>query len=434
MIRYFKSLYYHLKLSLYIGYIYYRDIDINRNEKWINTIKKSIEDCGPIITKCVQWGLPRYETIHSKTRLTESFCSFYNDCREHTIETSQYIYKREYNRELLNDYEIVRILGSGSIGQVYLAKSKHTQKLRAIKILHPNLEYDFVVFSLIFHILLYFVDYRKYLPIRDITEILTLLKLQLDLENEYKNNQRFLELYRDNKNIRIPEIYEYTQNTCIMEYIESKPFDESISEYNRYKIINLLSVFTNNNCLHGICHGDMHRGNWGYIDYNTIVVYDYGYCFEIEKSEFELIDEIVSIDCKHEIIDCFIEYYNKQLHNKRDIDTTEFIEKYKQCKNPRLGDFLIDLFEFCIKNRIMISNTCLNGFTVFLQLIGFFNTVKLTSIENNYNRHLTNILSLCRSNKICGRLVEYTEKRIEKDKCCEMNRDFSDFESLKKYM
>ena len=132
MIRYFKSLYYHIKLSLYIGYIYYRDIDINRNEKWIDTIKKCIEDCGPIIIKCVQWGLPRYETIHSKTRLTESFSSFYNDCREHTIETSQYIYKREYYRELSNDYEIVRILGSGSIGQVYLAKSKHTQKLRAI--------------------------------------------------------------------------------------------------------------------------------------------------------------------------------------------------------------------------------------------------------------------------------------------------------------
>jgi len=82
----------------------------------------------------------------------------------------------------------------------------------------------------------------------------------------------------------------------------------------------------------------------------------------------------------------------------------------------------------------MISNTCLNGFTVFLQLIAFFNTVKLTSSESNYNRHLTNILSLCRSNKICGRLVEYTEKRIEKDRSCEMNRDFSDFESLKKYM
>ena len=39
---------------------------------------------------------------------------------------------------------------------------------------------------------------------------------------------------------------------------------------------------------------------------------------------------------------------------------------------------------------------------------------------------------MCCSNKICGRLVEYTEKRIEKDNCCEMNRDFSSFESLKK--
>lgn len=435
MIKIFKSLYYHIKLSIYVGYIYYRNIDINNEEDWIKTIKTCIEDCGPIVTKCVQWGLPRYEIIHSKNQLTVSLSKFYNDCREHSIETSKYIYKSEYNHELLDDYEIIRLLGSGSIGQVYLAKSLETEKLHAIKILHPNLIYDFVVFEYLFNILLFFVDYTKYLPIRDITEILTLLKLQLDLHNEYMNNQKLFELYRDNSCIRIPQIYKYTKNTCIMEYIDSKPFDESITEYNRYKIINLLSVFTNNNCLHGICHGDMHRGNWGYTkDYDTIVVYDYGYCFEIEKREFELIDKIVSIDHKYEIIDHFIDYYNKQPYNKREIDTTELIERYKQCDNPRLGDFLVDLFNFCIENRILISNTCLNGFTIFLQLIGFFNTVKITSSENNYKRHLSNILSTCRSNKMCQRLIEYTEKRIEDDNCCEMNRDFSDFECLKKYM
>ena len=82
----------------------------------------------------------------------------------------------------------------------------------------------------------------------------------------------------------------------------------------------------------------------------------------------------------------------------------------------------------------MISNTCLNGFTIFLQLIGFFSTIKLTSSENNYKRHLSNILSTCRSNNICQQLVEYTEKRIKTEDCCEMTRDFSDFESLKRYM
>ena len=434
MIKIIKSLYYHIKLSIYIGYIYYRNIDISNDEKWIDTIKTCIEDCGPIVTKCVQWGLPRYEMIHSKTRFTQSLSDFYNDCREHSIETSKKIYKMEYNSDLFDDYEIIRLLGSGSIGQVYLAKSLETKNLHAIKILHPDLIYDFIVFEYLFNIILYFIDYTKYLPIFDITEIITLLKLQLDLHNEYINNQMFIELYRDNKNIQIPQIYKYTKNTCIMEYIESKPFDESISEYNRYKIINLLSVFTNNNCLHGICHGDMHRGNWGYKDYNTIVIYDYGYCFEIKKSEFELIDEIVSVDRKQEIIDRFIEYYNKQPYNKREVDTTELIERYKQCENPRLGDFLIDLFDFCIKNKIYISNTCLNGFTVFLQLIGFFSTIKLTSSENNYKRHLSNILSTCRSNDICQQLVEYTEKRIEAEDCCEMNRDFSNFECLKKYM
>ena len=89
---------------------------------------------------------------------------------------------------------------------------------------------------------------------------------------------------------------------------------------------------------------------------------------------------------------------------------------------------------FCIKNKIVISNTCLNGFTVFLQLSTFFNTVKLTSSENNYTNHLTNVAALCRSNKMCEKLVEYIDKRIKKNNDCNMIRDFSNFESLKKYM
>ena len=117
MIKIFKSLYYHIKLSIYIGYIYYRNIDVNNDEKWIDTVKTCIEDCGPIVTKCVQWGLPRYEMIHSKTRFTESLNNFYNDCCEHSIETSKYIYKSEYNHELTDDYHIIRLLGSVVLGK-----------------------------------------------------------------------------------------------------------------------------------------------------------------------------------------------------------------------------------------------------------------------------------------------------------------------------
>ena len=48
-----------------------------------------------------------------------------------------------------------------------------------------------------------------------------------------------------------------------MEYIESNPFNESISEYNRYKIINLLSVFTNNNYMEYV----MRYGLWKLVIY-----------------------------------------------------------------------------------------------------------------------------------------------------------------------
>ena len=46
-----------------------------------------------------------------------------------------------------NDYEVVRPLASGGMGAVYVARQQSTQKLRALKVMHPEYVADPVMRS-----------------------------------------------------------------------------------------------------------------------------------------------------------------------------------------------------------------------------------------------------------------------------------------------
>ena len=61
----------------------------------------------------------------------------------------------------------------------------------------------------------------------------------------------------------------------LMEYIDGIKFDEIDSEYDRSKILNLLSIFTSNSCLYNISHGDLHIGNWSIIMPDKLIIYDW---------------------------------------------------------------------------------------------------------------------------------------------------------------
>ena len=50
------------------------------------------------------------------------FESFYENCEVHDIEYTKEIYKESFHSELDKDYEIIDVIASGSIGQVYKLK------------------------------------------------------------------------------------------------------------------------------------------------------------------------------------------------------------------------------------------------------------------------------------------------------------------------
>jgi len=227
----------------------------------------------------------------------------------------------------------------------------------------------------------------------------------------------------------------------LMEYIDGIKFTDIESEYDRSKILTLLSIFTSNNCLYDISHGDLHIGNWSIIMPNKLIIYDYGFCFNITCLEYKLIDELISLDEKEIIIPKFLNHYLDKDYNK-DLDKKlirnnyyQLIDKYREIKSPIVKNFILSLIQFCIKYNILLSSTCINGLILFLQTSSYYDTVANCSKNSTYTSYLISILSACNSYNICPKLIEYTNKKIDENKNeSSMDSDFSKFEGLKKFM
>ena len=440
-------LYNYLGLFINVGYIYVLKIDINSNEYWINKLKNNIESCGCMSIKCIQWILPRYQLLYPDTKLSKKFSLFYEHCHVHSIEHTEIMFMKSFNISIYDRFNIIKLIGSGSIGQVYLIEDINTEKQYALKINHPNIKNEYYIFNFFIKSILCIIDYKKFIPINDINEFIISMKNQIDLRNEYNYNEIIYDIYKDNDFIVIPKIYINKSNILIMDYIDGNEFNiDTIGEYNSYKILTLLSIFTNNNCLYNISHGDLHKGNWKVIydeeikEYK-IVIYDYGFCFNIDSDEYKTIDTIVKTDDKLSTMELFVNYYSNKEYNKNldkgilRIEYNKLINKYKHNNSIKLGPFINILLEYCIDNNLLITSTCINGFLMYLQLSSFYDKVDITSKHSTHTSYLLQVSTYCKANNICPLLIDYMDEQIKKnDYKCSMLKDFSKFEGLKKFM
>ena len=162
----------YIKLFLWTSIYYFQK---SKSEIIEDIIIKNIKDCGCITIKFSQWILPKIESIYNIDLTNENFSWFkkletlYDDCNEHNFEYTNDLYSKEFNSDIKKDYDIIRLIASGSIGQVYKIKSKIDGKYYALKCLHPNLEKHILFFRiliwLLYNIPIIRIYVRYYLPI-----------------------------------------------------------------------------------------------------------------------------------------------------------------------------------------------------------------------------------------------------------------------------
>ena len=317
-----------LSYSFYIKkkYDYYHKI----SDKDINIINKYINNCGCIVIKCVQWLIPILDKEDIDDKILNMLSNVYENNLNQDIKYTNKIYKYQFNKDISDEYDIIDVIGSGSIGQVYKIKCKKSGEKYVMKVKHPNIETQINVFKNIFtyiyNIKIFNKLFYKYFPF-NLIDFLDDFYKQSDFINESNNILYFYHKYQDNPYIIIPKLIKTSENIIIMEYIDGTCLDDlDINEYNKSKIIILLYLFIRNNLLIlNNNHGDLHKYNWKVSNDKLnniykIIIYDFGYCFKLTKLEYDnismLCDLIVSNDENMDNYNNFLKFlYDKPLLN-----------------------------------------------------------------------------------------------------------------------
>jgi predicted unusual protein kinase regulating ubiquinone biosynthesis (AarF/ABC1/UbiB family) len=240
------------------------------NESNINYIKNQAIKCGSIGIKLLQvFVMNNFFNTNALNFVLES-------CPQHDFSYTEKIYKKQYNKNINDTYTLKKVIGTGSIGQVYKLWDKENERFVAMKVKHPDVDKKVLQFNWIVKLLKFLFRIDILNMVAEYTEN---IKKQLDYGIEAENTIKIKDNFKNEKSLIVPEIYSYTQDIIIMEYQDGTHFDDidnslktKVSLYINYLLITSILI-------HDFVHSDLHTGNWKVKCENDtfkIVLYDCG--------------------------------------------------------------------------------------------------------------------------------------------------------------
>uniref|UniRef100_A0A6C0C5L6 Protein kinase domain-containing protein n=1 Tax=viral metagenome TaxID=1070528 RepID=A0A6C0C5L6_9ZZZZ len=397
------------------------------NDKLVKILLNNVYKCGVIPIKMIQWGLPLMKLLDYDKNIINILENTYEKCPIHDIEYTKQIFNKDFYDNISNEYEIIDLLGSGSIAQVYKIKDIKSDKLYAMKVKHPNVNNNFNYIKLLLQIIFKFIRFENIIPI-SLNEFLDNFEKQLNLLNEGNNIIKFNELYHNNNLYKIPNLYKISENIIIMDYLEGvsiETFKHNNYKYSKFNL--LIYIFMQNNVyINKFNHGDLHNYNWKVTNENKIVIYDYGLCWKLYDNYIldnlnDLIDglHVYNYDIIYKGFHNFIKY-NSNINDN--IIKNYFYDNTHNIK--RLMDFFKHILIFCIKYKVKIDIT-------LLYIIISWQNIALIFMKNyndsdgfEHNNLYTEEYSICDYYKIFPEYQIFLKGQINKFKRVN-NYDFS---------
>jgi len=385
--------------SLYSQYTIHNSIDTVECHALIDRIHKQILMCGAICIKFAQWLLPILDNIYieesSKPYWFTSLEELYENCPIHSTEHSKQIYYEDFHQNFDDNYKIVDVIGSGSIGQVYKIKHKHTEEDFAFKIIHPNVKQELKLFKKILKLCLKCPCLRKKLydlvPVNYL-QFVDNFEEQINMNHEANNLLQFKYSYRNNPSVIIPELIKSSDSCLIMSYEGGETMDKmDLTQYQKTKITSLLFGFISTNQLFDdVMHNDIHKANWKVRKINddryAMVVYDFGFCYTKKPIDIPIINLMVNmIECSDENSD-----------NKKDClrMMQYFINDYSEQTKQKLLDLMpksfranpVEIFNITIDSCKLINTECnATAIQILITCIQCYKYFKDAGINNGNN-------------------------------------------------
>ena len=186
------------------------------------------------------------------------------------------------------DFEV----GSGSVAFVYYDLNDRS---KVIKKVIPNIIEQIQKSTDEFKKMLYLASYTYSLGVdsNSIEDYKELLLKQTKLDKEAENMIRMKNIL-ECENIKIPQVYEYSNEMIKMDYIEGYKLSDFLKKYPEHEsnckllIMNILRKMIDNKFI----HGDLHEGNFVFNcdEENNLILYliDFGIVFELNDSQKDI--------------------------------------------------------------------------------------------------------------------------------------------------
>lgn len=249
---------------IYMGYKYYKNNDIIKDKNFQDSLKTTINNCGLYAIKATQLIIPYIDLLEYVDKDTlnyirNEFNIYFDMCNVHDLEYTKSLYINDFKEDIYDKYSINEIVGSGSVAQVYKITCKKTNKIYAMKVVHPRNKYYKYIIYLIYKIC-HALKFNK-LNI-DIYKFVKSIDSQYNLINEVNNLLEFKSIYESDI-IKAPNIIKFSNNIIIMEYIERTEVSDILKE-------TMATIIHNIQYYYDWFHGDLHFGN---MIYNNDILY-----------------------------------------------------------------------------------------------------------------------------------------------------------------
>lgn len=238
---------------------------------WVHLMLKAIELGGPVFVKMGQWCCTR-EDVFSDT-FRRQCQRLYNETCCHSFARTLRIIAEELKEDPYNVFDFIepKTVGSGSIGQVHVAKLKGCEKKAVVKVMHPNIEKKCALDFFILQRCAYWVDrlipsMKRYELPRLAHSFSVHLASQLDFRIEAENLEQFRYNFRHSSQLLFPEPLRVTQRVLVETFCEGIPAHPSYLASLPPPARSALALLGLNTwcqmLLHdNFIHGDMHPGN-----------------------------------------------------------------------------------------------------------------------------------------------------------------------------
>ncbi len=441
---YYKTkyfIYFNIFLNvIFINYIYYTFFGVT-NDNLIKLLNYSINLNGCIIIKLIQWLNNHILFIKNDENKTNAiiklFSKYYENCSIHNLQYTKNLFFEEFGYSFDDIFILDETfcIKSGSIAQVYKAYFKNNDVINkinnninnnvindyiiknpiAIKVVHPEIKYQMIFPIYFINIYKFFVTnfrvFKKYDTIINYDSFFFNLRNQINMVNEYKNNEYFYNKYITNSIIVIPKPLIKSKNFLIMEYIEGEFLEKlDISSYKKQKLISFLSIFIKDTYMFGkYIHCDLHDANWKVLkqkkinDVNDandanesykIIIYDFGYIIENNLNEhIKNLIYYLDLNNSYEIGKILFEHIeNLKIKDTNSLDFLEYKEnliakfvKYNERCYPYTDSNLLACYNFCYSNEYKLKNNLLDLFVSIMLLNKHFKKYLFSNCNNEDN-------------------------------------------------